>query len=170
MSQDCAMGENKSCWSDVAAVEAGHLQCFQGLSEAGCFLPVDSPDWASAGEARKLEIWKAAFTACKADHAPLLAWLFASGWPSAFDAKLPWHMGDMLETRAPDLVKEAWPVPNPWFPIGISSCATSSCLSWICSAKPFGIPRLRVWRCSWRQGAVPRGSAASLPRRESQLF
>eukprot|EP00884_Botryococcus_braunii_P013446 jgi/Botrbrau1/22101/Bobra.0206s0027.1 len=110
MIEDTAMRASKCCWRHVAAAEAGHLQCLQGLSEAGRFLPLDSPDRASAGEARKLEFWYAAFTACKADHAHLLSWLFASGWPSSFDARLPWHMGDMLESR--DLVKEGWPFPS----------------------------------------------------------
>eukprot|EP00884_Botryococcus_braunii_P001482 jgi/Botrbrau1/11334/Bobra.0038s0093.1 len=98
------------CEKDVAAAEAGQLQFLQGLWEAGRFLPLDSPDWASAGEGRKLEIWNAAFTACKADHAHLLSWLFASGWPSTLDARPPWHMGDMLETS--DGVEEDWPVSD----------------------------------------------------------
>eukprot|EP00884_Botryococcus_braunii_P021265 jgi/Botrbrau1/7822/Bobra.9_2s0003.1 len=98
------------CGSHVAAAEAGHLQCLQGLSEAGRFLLLDSPDRASAGEARKLELWNAAFTACKADHPSLLSWLFASGWPSVCDAELPWHGWDML--KGLDVIEECSPVSD----------------------------------------------------------
>eukprot|EP00884_Botryococcus_braunii_P013447 jgi/Botrbrau1/22102/Bobra.0206s0028.1 len=95
------------CGSHVAAAEAGHLQCLEGLLEAGRFLPLHSPNRASAGEVRKLQCWDAAIASCRADHAHMLSWLFEGGFPSRIDAVLPWHMGDLLERR--DLVKEGWP-------------------------------------------------------------
>eukprot|EP00884_Botryococcus_braunii_P013827 jgi/Botrbrau1/22445/Bobra.0091s0047.1 len=95
------------CWSHVDAAEAGHLQCLQVLTEAGRFLPLDAPDRASAGEARKLQVWEAAYASCRADHPHVLSRLFASGWPSSIDAALPWHMGDLAERL--DFAKEGWP-------------------------------------------------------------
>eukprot|EP00884_Botryococcus_braunii_P022367 jgi/Botrbrau1/8814/Bobra.0335s0004.1 len=96
------------CGGYMDAAEAGHLQCLQSLSEAGRFLPLGSPDRAAAGESRKLQIWDAAVASCSGDHPHMLSWLFESGWPSEFDAVLPWHMGDLLESR--DLLMEDWPV------------------------------------------------------------
>eukprot|EP00884_Botryococcus_braunii_P003435 jgi/Botrbrau1/13092/Bobra.0187s0051.1 len=46
------------CGGYMDSAETGHLQCLQGFSEAGRFLPLDSPDWTSAGESRKLEFWE----------------------------------------------------------------------------------------------------------------
>eukprot|EP00884_Botryococcus_braunii_P022366 jgi/Botrbrau1/8813/Bobra.0335s0003.1 len=103
---------NQCCGGYMDAAEAGHLQCLQGLSEAGRFLSLGSPDRASAGESRKHEIWNAAFASCRADHAHMLSWLFESGWPSSFDAVLPWHMGDLLESR--DLSRELVIIEKLW--------------------------------------------------------
>eukprot|EP00884_Botryococcus_braunii_P013828 jgi/Botrbrau1/22446/Bobra.0091s0048.1 len=95
------------CWSHVDAAEAGHLQCLQGLAEAGRFLTLGSSERATAGEARKLQVWEAAYASCRADHPHVLSRFFASGWPSSIDAALPWHMGDLAELL--DFTKEGWP-------------------------------------------------------------
>eukprot|EP00884_Botryococcus_braunii_P005776 jgi/Botrbrau1/1519/Bobra.0107s0007.1 len=90
-------GENQCCRDYLDAARAGHTQCLQGLSQAGSFLPLDSPDRASAGELRRLEVWQAAITTCRAGHRPTLSWLFASGWPSSIDAALTWQTRDTVD-------------------------------------------------------------------------
>eukprot|EP00884_Botryococcus_braunii_P005287 jgi/Botrbrau1/1475/Bobra.178_3s0031.1 len=91
------IGRNKCCRDHLDAARAGHTQCLQGLAEAGRFLPLVSPDRASAGELRRLEVWQAAITTCRAGHRPTLSWLFASGWPSSIDAALSWQTRDTVD-------------------------------------------------------------------------
>jgi hypothetical protein len=95
------------CWDHVAAASAGHLHCLQRLQEQGQFLGLDSPERSSAGEVRKLQVWDAAHSACKAGHAGILSWLFASGWPAEIDAHIPWHLRDLVKPEHWD----AWNVP-----------------------------------------------------------
>eukprot|EP00884_Botryococcus_braunii_P006169 jgi/Botrbrau1/15553/Bobra.0273s0005.1 len=103
------------CEDHVAAARAGHLRCLGQLCEKGLFLPLDSPDWASAGEARKSEVFEAAIAGCSSGHAAVLAWLFSSGWPSNMEAAFPLHMQDLWEqhedfaTAFPELEADSEP-------------------------------------------------------------
>eukprot|EP00884_Botryococcus_braunii_P003053 jgi/Botrbrau1/12749/Bobra.67_1s0108.1 len=97
MTNTDSAGKNECCGDHLDAARAGHTQCLQGLSEAGRFLPLGSPDRASAGELRRLEVWQAAITTCRAGHRPTLSWLFASGWPSSIDAALTWQTRDTVD-------------------------------------------------------------------------
>jgi hypothetical protein len=73
------------------------VNCLQRRRIDGTFLPLDAPDRASAGEARKAQAWEAAAAACSACHSHVLKWTFSSGWPSAVDCELPWHSQDLVE-------------------------------------------------------------------------
>eukprot|EP00884_Botryococcus_braunii_P008646 jgi/Botrbrau1/17783/Bobra.0127s0036.1 len=84
----------QACRDFKEAARAGHEHCLQRLGGLGEFLPLDSPDWAAAGEARKAQAWEAAAVACSADRAPLLKWLFRARWPPSSGAIAPWHMPD----------------------------------------------------------------------------
>eukprot|EP00884_Botryococcus_braunii_P021970 jgi/Botrbrau1/8457/Bobra.0237s0074.1 len=90
-------GKVQCCGDHLAAARAGHTKCLQGLAEAGRFLPLGSPDRAAAGELRRLEVWQAAITTCRAGRRPTLSWLFASGWPSSIDAALTWQTRDLVD-------------------------------------------------------------------------
>eukprot|EP00884_Botryococcus_braunii_P011704 jgi/Botrbrau1/20534/Bobra.145_2s0083.1 len=85
------------CRDHVDAARAGHLHCLGLLCEEEMFLPLNSPDWASAGEARKCQVFEAAIAGCGSGHANVLAWLFSSEWPSDFDAIFPVHTQDLWE-------------------------------------------------------------------------
>eukprot|EP00884_Botryococcus_braunii_P011703 jgi/Botrbrau1/20533/Bobra.145_2s0082.1 len=87
----------KGCRDHVDAARAGHLHCLGLLCEEGVFLPLNSPYWVSAGEARKCQVFEAAIAGCGSGHANVLAWLFSSGWPSDFDAIFPVHTQDLWE-------------------------------------------------------------------------
>jgi hypothetical protein len=89
----------------MAAASAGHLHCLKSLQQGGLFLGLDSPDRGSAGELRKLQVWEAAHSACEADHAGVLSWLFASGWPTEIDACIPWHLRDVVAREHWDIWK-----------------------------------------------------------------
>eukprot|EP00884_Botryococcus_braunii_P008645 jgi/Botrbrau1/17782/Bobra.0127s0035.1 len=92
----------QACRDFKEAARAGHEHCLQRLGGLGEFLPLDSPDWAAAGEARKAQAWEASAVACSADHAPLLKWLFRAGWPPSSGTIAPWHMRDSF-SRLPCL-------------------------------------------------------------------
>jgi hypothetical protein len=85
------------CWDHEAAASAGHLHCLQRLQDQGHFLGLDSPERGSAGEVRRLQVWDAALSSCKAGHARVLSWLFASGWPAEVDAHVPWNLRDVVK-------------------------------------------------------------------------
>eukprot|EP00884_Botryococcus_braunii_P010225 jgi/Botrbrau1/19203/Bobra.0077s0106.1 len=74
------------CRDHVDAARAGHLHCLGDLCEKGLFLSLDSPDWATAGEARKSQAFEAAIAGCSSGHAGILAWIFSSGWPPDLQA------------------------------------------------------------------------------------
>eukprot|EP00884_Botryococcus_braunii_P020324 jgi/Botrbrau1/6976/Bobra.0165s0012.1 len=95
---DCRV-PGQCCGDHLDAARAGHTQCLQGLAEAGRFLPLGSPDRAAAGELRRLEVWQAAITTCRAGHKPTLSWLFARGWPSSIDAASNWQTRDTVDLR-----------------------------------------------------------------------
>eukprot|EP00884_Botryococcus_braunii_P011273 jgi/Botrbrau1/20146/Bobra.0173s0048.1 len=86
--------EPQCCGDYKDAARVGHRRCLQLFGKVGEFLPLDSPDWASAGEARKAQAWEAAAVACSADRAPLLRWLFRAGWPTSSGTIAPWHLPD----------------------------------------------------------------------------
>eukprot|EP00884_Botryococcus_braunii_P011272 jgi/Botrbrau1/20145/Bobra.0173s0047.1 len=92
--EDELKGSLKCCGNYKDAARAGHEHCLERLGRAGEFLPLDSPDWAAAGDARKAQAWEAAAVACSADRAPLLRWLFRAGWPKSSDVVAPWNFPD----------------------------------------------------------------------------
>eukprot|EP00884_Botryococcus_braunii_P007213 jgi/Botrbrau1/16493/Bobra.0142s0087.1 len=94
------------CEDHVDAARAGHLHCLAQLCERGLFLPLDSPDWASAGEARKCQLFEAAIAGCSSGHADVLASLFSSGW-SKLRGMFPGHMQDLWEQ--PEDFEKAFP-------------------------------------------------------------
>eukprot|EP00884_Botryococcus_braunii_P008602 jgi/Botrbrau1/17743/Bobra.0127s0008.1 len=84
------------CLDHVDAARAGHLHWLDQLCKEGAFLPLNSPDWASAGEARKRQVFEAAIAGCSSSHAHVLAWLFPSEWPS-IEAMCRWDTQDLWE-------------------------------------------------------------------------
>jgi hypothetical protein len=91
----------------MVAASAGHVDCLKSLQQQGLFLDLDSPERGSAGVLRKLQVWEAANSACKASHAGVLSWLFASGWPADIDAHIPWHLRDVVAQELWD----TWKLP-----------------------------------------------------------
>eukprot|EP00884_Botryococcus_braunii_P014235 jgi/Botrbrau1/22812/Bobra.0132s0136.1 len=89
----------KCCWSSLAAGRAGHVECLQGMAQAGMLLPLDSPDRSLAGESRKREIWEVAIAGCRKEKEQVLAWVFRAGWPdttiTAADAESPWLLAHL---------------------------------------------------------------------------
>jgi hypothetical protein len=102
------LGCEQCCRNPLAAASAGHLQCLQCLQEQQRFLGLDSPERGSAGELRKLQVWDAAVSACKAGQPGVLAWLFASGWPAVVDAHAPWHLRNVVKPDLWDARKEPY--------------------------------------------------------------
>eukprot|EP00884_Botryococcus_braunii_P005810 jgi/Botrbrau1/1522/Bobra.0107s0010.1 len=129
--------KTQCCEDHLNAARAGHTQCLQDLAEAGRFLPLGSPDRASAGELRRLEVWQAAITTCRVGHGPTLSWLFASGWPSSIDAALTWQTRDTVDLREvmewSDLVEK------------------DSLLSEVCDLKNSFLLELDLYRCAMRK-------------------
>eukprot|EP00884_Botryococcus_braunii_P002185 jgi/Botrbrau1/11968/Bobra.0115s0004.1 len=84
------------CRDHVDAARSGHLHCLAQLYKEGAFLPLSSPEWVSAGEAKKCQVFEAAIAGCSSGLAYVLSWLFSSGWPD-IEAIFPWDMRDLLE-------------------------------------------------------------------------
>eukprot|EP00884_Botryococcus_braunii_P003816 jgi/Botrbrau1/13435/Bobra.0082s0039.1 len=95
------------CADHVDAALAGHVRCLAQLCEKGLFLPLNSPDWQSAGEARKCQAFEAAIAGCSSGRAAVLAWIFSSGWPSNIKAIWCWHTRDLWEQH--EDLKKAFP-------------------------------------------------------------
>eukprot|EP00884_Botryococcus_braunii_P017576 jgi/Botrbrau1/4501/Bobra.0220s0034.1 len=146
----------KGCGPHVHAARAGHLQCLGQLCEMGLFLPLTHPDWASAGEARKCQVFEAAIAGCSGGHADVLAWLLSSGWLSDIGAIFPRHMQDLWEQHE-DFAK-AFPglkiYREPFFlEYKLYSCAvqqaTSSCMEALLNA---GCSAVWICRIVAREG------------------
>jgi hypothetical protein len=119
-----AVAARQCCRDHLKGGQAGHVACLERLQEAGRFLPLDSPDRESAGEARRAQVWEAAIEACKAGHAHLLTWLFRSGWPRKADVFVPDDVPDVIADW--NLLKSLNPeVPPPLAELALYSYAVT---------------------------------------------
>eukprot|EP00884_Botryococcus_braunii_P006198 jgi/Botrbrau1/1557/Bobra.0107s0045.1 len=130
----------RGCCDHVAAAGAGHLNCLEELCQMGNFLPLGSPDWAAAGEARKFQVFEAALAACSNGQAHVLSWLFSSGWPSPIETVFTWLVQDLWEPP-PDFASAF-----PWLQEDFEPCL----LRVEGDVEPFWL-EVRLCRCAVQQ-------------------
>jgi hypothetical protein len=94
----------------VIAARAGHVHCLQQQLHRGQFLDIYSPYRDSASWVCKEQVWRATATACRADQAGVMRWLFSS--------RLPAEVYVELMNPFPILQEADEPVSNPKADIG----------------------------------------------------